>query len=423
MSRPLLSVQAAIGPGTPTGQFIIGTSLLGGTDVLANSSIVGVGTWVELAGRCYQITTKRGRQRQLEQYRAGTLTAVFDNADGSLNPAWNGGPYSDSGVSRIRPMAPMKVKATYSGIDYDLIYAYADTWDTLLTYPEGGKVSYTGTDAFKIFTAINPPAVTAVGQGETTGTRILRILDAAGWPAAQRDVDAGQSTHAATTLAQPIASQLRLAADSERGDLYISPSNMVTHRARIQRYVAPRSTTPQWIIGDGAGEYNPSAFTTSDDDRLQRNLIQVSRAGGTVITRQDSMSLAFPYLARYYNRTDLTLADDNQVADYCDTVLRQFATQQPRVDTVMFQPDGYDDLWPLVLGVQFGDRVSVNLTDPGTGFRWLGDYFVEGVDHDIPAVEKGPWQTVLYLSDASKFPTHPFIVGTSLLGGTDVLVP
>jgi len=423
VTRPTLSVQAAIGPGTVTGQFIIGTSLLGGTDVLANSTIVGVGTWVELADRCYRVTTRRGRQRQLEQYRAGTLTALFDNSDGTLNPAWNAGPNSNAGVSLIRPMAPMKVKATWSGVDYDLIYAYADNWLPVYHYPESGEITYTGTDAFKILTVINPVAQAAVGAGDTTGARLGRILNAGGWPSALRDLDAGQSTHQSTTLAQPIATQARLAADSERGDLYISPSNMVTHRGRQTRYTAARSVTPQWIIGDGVGEYNPSAFTTSDDDRLQRNYVAVSRAGGNVITRQDSISLAYPYLARSYNRTDLTLADDNQVADYCDTVLRQFATQLPRVDTVMFQPDGYDDLWPLVLGVKFGDRVSVNLTDPGTGFRWLGDYFVEGVDHDIPAVERGPWQTVLYLSDASKFPRHPFIIGSSLLGGTDVLVP
>lgn len=423
MTRPTISLQAAIGPGSAlTNPFIIGTSLIGGTDVIAGREIIGQGSWQEIGDRCRSVSTRRGRQQQLEQFRAGTLGAMLDNADGALDPSWTAGPYTDSGVTRVKPFAGVQLSANYLGVDYSLYTGYADSWRPNYTYPEGGGCELLATDAFKIFTRINPLEQPFVGGSEATGARINRILDLADWSAALRLIDTGNQTHQSTNLAQPIATQLRLAADSERGDLYIDADGNVVFRERMARYTTGQSLNVQWVIGDGVTEFNPSSFAVVNDDNLVKNDVNVARAGGTVVTRRDPAVEPYPYLWQSYNRTDLTLEDDLQVAAYAEQVLRIFATQQERVDSVTFEADGYDAVWPLVLGAHFGDRVTINLRHPYTGQLFTGDYFVEGVDHDIPVLVEGSWRTTLYLSDASKYPTNPFIIGTSLIGGTDVLV-
>jgi hypothetical protein len=424
MARPTISLQAAVGPGSAaTDVFIIGSSLIGGPDLIGGREIVGQGSWEELGDRCIEVSTRRGRQRQLEQFVAGTFGALLDNTDGALDPTWTAGPYTDSGVSRLRPYAGVWLSANYEGVDYDIYTGFADSFKPVYVYPEGGLVELKATDAFKIFTRIDPLEQPPVGASDTTGARLNRILDIANWSSALRDIDTGNATHQETTLAQPIATQLRLAADSERGPLYINESGFVTARARLAKYTDPRALTVQWEIGDGASQMNPVAFDPIVDDELVYNDINVSRAGGTVITRQDPAVAPYPYLWSSYNRTDLTLEDDLQVTDYAEQVLRENKDARPRVNSVTFHPDGYDDLWPMILGARFGDRVTCDLTHPYTGIVFTGDYFIEGIDHDIPVRESGGrWSTTFRLGDATSYPTNPFIIGSSLIGGPDVIV-
>ena len=424
MTRPTISVQAAIGPGAAvTNVFIIGTSLIGGTDVIGDTPIFGQGSMQEIGDRCSFMSTRSGRQRQLEQFRAATFAGEFDNTDGALDPSWTAGPYTDSGVTRINPNVAVKAVATWAGVDYPLYYGFADAWKPVRSYPEGGTMGLTATDAFKILTRIEKLAQSPVGAGDTTKARLNRILDLIGWSNGARDFDAGSFTHQATTLAGPIANQLRLEADSGRGNLFVAPSGKVTFHDWFAWYTKGRSLVSQWTFGDGATEISPAGFAEMRADDLIYNDINISRVGGSTVTRQDPSVTPYPYLWSSYNRADLTLETDAQATQYAEQVLRTSKDGGSRVDYIELQPDGFDDLWPVVLGAKFGDRITCNLTHPYTGVRFLGDYFIEGIDHDIPPLESGqPWTTVFYLSSAAAYPKNPFIIGSSLIGGTDVLV-
>ena len=426
MSRPEISLRAAIGSGSPyTNPFIIGSSLIGGTDVLTGRAIVGQGSWEELGDRCLRVQTRRGRQRALDGYAAGTLSAELDNSDGELDPTYTAGTYSSGGVSRVRSMAGVDLTATYEGVTYDIWSGFADNWMPRLGYPEGGGTTLTATDAFKIFAGINPAEQSSQGAGELTGARIERILELAGWSSTLRDVDAGVETHQATTLAQPILTQLRLAADSEAGHLYMGADGKVTFRSRRSRLVNPRSTISQWTFGDASddSEICPVAMVPSNSDDVTRNDWRVARTGGTEVIRQHADVVTAPYIARTFTRSDLSLETDAQVTAFAERGLRIFGESRPRVESMVFEPDGRPDQFPVLLSLLFGDRVTVNVRHPRTGNLWSQDYFVEGVDHDIPVRESGgKWRTTVWLADATKFPTEPFIIGQSLIGSTAVLV-
>lgn len=426
MSRPKISLRAAIGSGSPvTNPFIIGSSLIGGTDVIVGRGIVGQGSWEELGDRCLRLTTRRGRQRALDPFPAGTLVAELDNADGELDPTYGSGTYSSGGASRVRSMVGVEARATFEGVTYGLWSGFADNWMPRLGYPEGGSTTLSATDAFKIFAGIDPSEQTSQGAGELTGARIERILDLADWSSTLRDIDTGVETHQATTLAQPILSQLRLASDSEGGELYMGASGKVTFRGRRSRLLSSRSTISQWTFGDAAdgSELAPAALVPSNSDDATRNDWRVARVGGTEVVRQHDEVIAAPYLARTFTRSDLTLQTDLQVIGFADRGLRIFGESRPRVEQLVFRPDGDPTLFPVLLSLLFGDRVTVNVRHPRTGNLWSQEYFVEGVAHDIPVRESGgAWVTTVSLADATKFPTNPFIIGSSLIGGTDVII-
>lgn len=424
MTRPTISVQAAIGPGSPlTNPFIIGTSLIGGTDVIAGTEILGNGSWEEIGDRCSYMSIRSGRQRRLEQFKAATFAGEFDNADGALDPSWTAGPYTDGGETRINPNVGVKAVATWEGVDYPLYYGFADSWQPVRSYPEGGVMGLTATDAFKIFSRIDQPIGASVGGGETTKARLNRILDSIDWSNDLRDIALDARTHQAVLDGGNVAAQMRLAADSARGDLYVSPLGKVTFSDRSRWYLDPRSLVVQWTFGDGETEISPAGFAEARDDETVYNDVNVSRVGGATITRRDPTMAAYPYLWSSYNRSDLTLADDGQVVAYAEEVLRTSKDGGSRVDWIALEPDGFDELWPIVLGARFGDRLTVNLTHPYTGVRFVGDYFIEGKDTDAPPLESGqPWVTKFYLSDASALPPNPFIIGSSLIGGADVIV-
>lgn len=450
MTRPTISLQAAIGPGdAQSNVFIIGSSLLGGTDVLAGGIIAGQGTWEELADRAEMISIRRGRQRLLEQYRAGTLATLLDNTDRALDPTWTDGPYvtasgaltteygellttedgevlttEDSvGASNIEPDRAVRVQVTWLGVTYDRFYGFADDWPPVYSYPEGGWSQLSATDAFKVLTNTELATDVSQGSGDSTGERLGRLLDAVNWDSEWRDLDDGAATHQATTLDGNAASQMRTVADSERGHLFIDGDGTPTHRGRYHRLTSTRSRQVQWVFGDGDGEINVSAFGPANDEALKRNDVNVSRVGGSTITRQTAEAIAYPHKRKSYNRSDLTLEDDAQVVEYADWVVRLFGEVSPRIDWIEVEPDGYETAFEPVLAARWGDRVSVNVTHPYDGSRWSGQYFIEGFDEDIPVVESGGiWRTRFYLADASKFSTSVFIIGTSLLGGVDTLL-
>lgn len=424
MTRPVISIQAAIGPGTPpSNTFIIGSSLIGGTDVIAGTQIVGLGTWEELNDRCSRIAIRRGRQRLLERYPAGSMSAELDNSDGAFDRWRTTGPYTDGGVSNVAADRAIKVTATYEGSSFPLFYGYTNDWPAAPGFPEGGWSRVSASDAFRFLAKIELDAVAAEGAGDATGARIARFLDAMDWPTPLRELDTGNATHQATTFGGKVLDLAQLAVDSERGGLFMGPDNKVVFHEQLRRYTDGRSKSVLWAFGDGAGELGVEDFDVSNDNDLKRNDVAVSRVGGSTVSLMTDEAATYPHLRASYRRSDLTLEDDTQVARYASSIVRLFGDTTSRIDSITLNPDADPDLFEFILNARYGDRVSVNLTAPD-GERWQGDYFVEGLDHDIPVLESGSqWRTKVYLDDASKVPTNPFIIGQSLIGGTDVITP
>lgn len=385
------------GPASSGSGFVLNSGILD-TDTLA-ASASSPGYWTDLAEFCSRLSVHRGRSRSLESYFAGSMSADLENSDRRFDPTNTEGPYVVGGVSAIQPMRPIRIRAEHDGRSYSMFSGFVDAWDIDWRRGAPPDVEVSATDAFKVLADFDPLEVAPVGAGETSGARVNRVLDNAGWSAEARAIDAGNSTVQATTLARNALTELKLVADTERGQLFVDPEGKVTFRRRQSRIVDSPSAVRQALFGDGDGdELTYVSLAVAFDDELIRNKANVSRVGGTMQTAVDADSIA-RYLTHTFTRTDLIMETDTEAADYARSVVAENATGELRFDSLTLEPDPDPELWPYVLGLDIGHRVTIRRRPPGGGELIERECFIESVSHDVPA--DGKWRTVFALSDAT----------------------
>jgi hypothetical protein len=348
--------------------------------------------------------TSRGSSRFDGVYaraEAGRAVVHLDNTDRRFDPTNMAGPYVSAGVTEIEPMRVFRLRATWDSVVYDLWRGFADEWH--LDYENLAVTTLTGTDGTKVLSNFDGLAGSAVGAGETTGERIERILDNTGWSATDRVIDTGLTTVQATTLSSNAWTEILVTSDTEIGEIYFDATNQLVFRNRHAILTETRSTTPQAVFGCAPGELNYEAIEVINDDTQVRNIIRISRVGGTVQTAADTASQT-KYLRKTWGRTDLIMQTDSEAADYAAYVLSFSKDAELRFGSLKIVPTtDPDNLWPQVLGRELGDRITVRFTPPGGGSTIDRDAFIRGIKHDIG---EGRWATTWTLQDATSFFTY-----------------
>lgn len=286
---------------------------------------------------------------------------------------------------------------------YDLFRGFADSYN--IEYPtrtvdRGDSIcTLQCTDATKVLSNYDGPEQVSQGAGETTGARVTRILNNAGWSATDRVIATGDTTLQATTLAQSAWTELLLVADTELGEIYVDGAGRVVFRNRQASLEDARSITAQAVFGDGTDELRYQDVELNYDDTQIRNLIQVARTGGVQQTKQDTPS-QLSYLTHTWERTDLLMQNDTVAADYAGWVLYQSKDPELRFSQLKLNPRHDEDLlFPQVLGRRFGDRITVKRRPPGGG-TISRDVFIRGISHDISPQR---WETTWGLQSATKY--------------------
>lgn len=357
--------------------------------------------WVDVTEYVREGSISRGVSRFDGVYaraEAGTARIVLDNRDARFDPTNLAGPYVLAGVTQVRPRIAFRIRAD----GYDLWRGFADTWTP--TYPVSGKdaiVTLTGTDGVRVLTNFNGVEQGSQGTGEDTGARVARILDNAGWPAADRDIDTGKTTVQATTLAQPAWTEILLASDTEIGEVYFSGAGKLVFRNRHAIHEDARSNTSQATFADnGTGlEYQDPVLAT--DDTQLANLVRIARVGGTEQSAEDTTAQT-KYLKTTFERSDLLMESDAVALEYANYVLGLLNNAELRVQEITLDPrKDPDDLYPHALGRELGDRITVIFTPPGRAEDPIErDAFIRGIEHTFTPKS---WRTRWTLQDASRF--------------------
>ena len=260
----------------------------------------------------------------------------------------------------------MTITATYSGVTYPIFAGYITGYNTS-TPKFNGDIVYTtitAVDGFRLFQNAQFFGVTGAVAGETTGTRIGKILDTIGWPTALRDIDTGLTTVQADPGTQRTALQaLQTVATTEYGAIYMDHTGRLTFQDR-NLTVSSVAGTPVVFKDDGTAIGYFDVKWVFDDTQIY-NLATVTRTGGSVQTASDAASIA-KFFTHSYNQSGLLMQTDAVALDYAQAFIASRKETTTRVDelTLDLQQDNYTAGTVAGLDLDFFDPISVTTTQP-----------------------------------------------------------
>lgn len=235
--------------------------------------------------------------------------------------------------------------------------------------------------------------------GETSGTRVARYLSYA-W-VGPSVVDAGQSIMGVSNLSAG-TSLLQANQDvttTENGNYWVDQDGNTTFAARTRRYLETTSTV---TFGEHEtnGEYPYLGDIAFDvDPTLVFNKVEVDNYQGVTAISTDKASQR-AYFQRAYQR-QVNVKDDNEAIDASTYLLNQHAQPHLRVQQITLDPASNPNLWPVILSLRIGQRVTVrrraSAANGGAGLTIQADFFVEQKSLDSFDV-RGIWTYKLYLS-------------------------
>tara|TARA_R110000868_G_scaffold366734_2_gene629648 strand:+ start:2370 stop:3623 length:1254 start_codon:yes stop_codon:yes gene_type:complete len=290
MTAPVTTV--SVGFPTTTG---FGNALqLDGLNIARNQ--LGTGTlggtaFADLTSLVESVTITRGRNRQLDQFNAGTATVIFDNSSRVLDPLnqsspyWQGVPYNTTGVL---PRTPIVISSNgipiYTGVvtDWNLEYDIQ---------PNGDRMHAQCSD---VFTVLANQALNAVTPArELSSDRVNTVLN---YPEINyqgaRSIGTGTSYLGPYAIAQDteVLNYLQQVTTSEQGYLYVSAAGVLTFKGRSSVLNPIAGAT---FNTTGSGLPMQSIENQFGDELLYNYIITQSPAGAVQTTSSATSIAAF----------------------------------------------------------------------------------------------------------------------------------
>lgn len=387
--------------------FVIGVSQLD-TGILSSSTSVVV----DLTSQTTAINIRRGRDLSQDKFNSGTCQIRVLDLNGDWNPQNVTSPY----YGLLQPLRKLQITATHNSVTYNLFAGYTLSYD--YTYPRGeelGYVTITANDALSLFNKSAISTVTGATAGETTGTRIGKILDEIGFPASQRDIDTGQSTvQADPGTVRSVLQALQTVEFTEFGALYISAAGDVIFRDRSDTATSIAGTPTVFNQTTGINYAN---LKFAFDDKLIFNVAQFTRTGGSTQTVSDQTSIDI-YFPHTITVDGLLNQSDSEVLSLAQAYVASRKSTDIRIDAMSLDltTPNYTAGIAAALGLDFFDPVTITNEQPG-GSTLTKNLQIFGVQHQITPTT---WMTTLttgepvldsFILDSTSFG----IIGTSVL--------
>jgi hypothetical protein len=335
-----------------------------------------------------QISVRRGRQDQGDQFAAGTMTFTINDVDGIFNPFDDTSPFYNSpealpGLAPLRAVELIRYSATnvpeylYRGkiVNYDYNFAL-DGIDTVTVYCSDNfyLLSQTYIDELNV-------------DVETSGQRIETVLDLpeVAYPAgAARNIDPGTVdlghnaayTVPAGTNVLSYLSQINETA--EFGRLFMSRAGVLTFTPRVGNTLS--GSVADFHDDGTAIPYDNLGITFEADAVTNRALIQ--NLGGSVATADevDSQTLFFIQTNSITN----SLLDDTELAAAATYLLDPYPeARYNSVETVFGALTNAQR--DAVAVIDISDTISIekNFITGSTTTTLAQELSVEGIEHEI----------------------------------------
>lgn len=249
--------------------------------------------------------------------------------------------------------------------------------------------------------------------GQLSGARIGVVADIVGWPAADRNIDAGLSAIQAATSNQSSTAALAYMQTielSEVGALFMSADGKLTFHQRDKVLKSPY-TTSQLTLGPANEPYELEGTQPTGDDTEIYNEVVTQREGGVTHRVTDATSIT-AHGRVTLSETGLLNTTEGEVIDRGNYRLSQAKDFRARIERVHVR--GQDDaavLFPQVLTRDLRERITFIRTFMGQGATFTQQVLIEGIEHEIT---EDDWHTYYALTPADTLAY--WILGTSTLG-------
>jgi len=346
-----------------------------------NTGTLGGIQMLDITSMVKSIAINRGRNRDTEQFNAGTASVAFYDPDRDLDPLNEDSPY----YPWVGPRMPIEIYAgglpVFSGTitDWDLDYSFttpgnvmtaqcADNFTVLanMTFAEWAPVEQNS--GARITASLARPEISYQGpRSLATGQSTL-----GGTPGGGGAYDVEQGTN--------VLSYLQRVTASEGGFLFMNSNNTLTFVDRSQN-INPSAVAA--FTEDGTG-ISYSSLVNQFGDELLFNSIQMQSPAGNVQIASDSESIA-RYQASQYSKLDLLNSTTSEVLDLANAFLATHANPVLRFTGLSMQLAAHDASdQSTVLGLDLVDVVTVQKSyDVGSPASTTESLIVSGIQHSI----------------------------------------
>lgn len=326
----------------------------------------------DVTDKVKSIATRRGKNRQLDDYDSGLANVVFDNNDRTFDPTYAASPY----FGQVIPKRAIRISSggnrVFTGIVDDWNLAYNPSGDS--------EASAASSDAFTLFNTQTLSAGTPTP--EKSGARINAVLDLpdVDWPDADRSIDTGQADLDATPYVEDsnVLNYLRLISKTEPGDLFISADGKVTFQDRHSGSVG----TPITLADDGTGIPYQGMKIVYGSELLYNEIVLGSESAGTVVA-QDLPSIG-EYGVLNFTEQGLLMSSSTFLENLALYYATKYAQPEYRFESVEIVVDELNNAdQDKVLGLELGDFVIIKFTPNGIAPAIEKSAKVIRIDHSI----------------------------------------
>ena len=331
---------------------------------------------VDLSSTTRSIKIQRGRSIMRDTYETGTCTVRVIDETGAFNPQNTSSPY----FGYLTPLRKVRIAATTPTTQHFLFSGYVDSYK--YSFPTGQELGYVDivcSDAFRLFQMANISTVTGATAGQTTGTRITKILDQVSFPTSMRITDTGSTTvQADPATARTSLQALKAAEFAEQGAFFIRTDGTAEFKDRND-VVGSLAATPIEFNQTTGIPYSDLRYAF--DDKLIINQASMTRLGGSaqVVPNVDSSA---NYLPHGTTLTEMIPETDAQVLDIARIYVATRANTDIRIDAMTV--DLLDTAVPTdtMIGLDYFDNVKItNVQENGSTI--VKTLQVQGLNWDI----------------------------------------
>lgn len=415
---------------TVTGLFVVNTSTLNGTDVLAE-----VVRYITVpADDVLSVGIKRGRTRDDQANEVGTATIELDGYSGQYDPDNTGNRYIYNGEPLLRQGMPVRVSVTIAAVDYVLFSGALESSqggfgrEPTMTWTCVDILARLGNSSFR-------PSTDFERDGDTSVQRVDWLLQYDN-AYADRVVTLGGRVLTGTQGGGTVLSNLEDVARSEWGRVYADRDNVLTitdHADEYGKSVTLTISDSAVDFGDdiyadlyidtypGLAPLEPTALTVEPGLSTVVNRVILTRPSDDVkFTAEDALSIE-----RFGARTqsaNVLLSSDGEVAELAAYLATRAAVPAPRASSVTTSLAGVGSTGRVSAAtLDLGDWVQVERTTyDGRQLVWR--LTAEGINHDITTTDWTLTLNTAALDLAGLFGSSGwFTLDASTLDGSDVL--